>query len=120
LGCPPSLIYADRASAERDIEKLRAESAGAPVTYTIVEATPPTNAAEYASRFYSLAEEHIEEPIWRGVNAFNKQQISRGAPPATSEEIIRAVMSAVRYVMIYLDNPEDNADETSSETPSIT
>jgi hypothetical protein len=113
VGGPGSLTYTDRATAERDAEKMRARYHG---DITVVAAAPATD-EDKKDRFFALFEGHLEKLIWEGVNAFNRQEVSRGAPPATCDEVIKALANAVRYTLLYLSCPDDGyseADENDS------
>lgn len=98
---PGPFTYPDRESAERGLEKLRAED---PLCeYAIVEATPAFD------RTLSLVEgskcDGLFGALWDAVQDFNKEQILSGAPPATCTEIVRSIAWAIEYVTTYLGEP---------------
>jgi hypothetical protein len=53
-----------------------------------------------------IRREGFETCIWDVVNAFNKEQLSVGQPPATCDEIIKGLAWAVHYVLTYLAEPD--------------
>jgi hypothetical protein len=113
VGGPGSLAYPDRASAERDAEKIRSRFPARDLT--VVAAT----SEDKESGVISLAEGHgrLENSIWGSVNDFNKEQLSLGAPPATCDEIIKALAYAVHYVLVYLAEPDFGYAEPDEKDP---
>jgi hypothetical protein len=105
-GDPGRLAYADRACAEHDLNKMRAKYLERDLT--VVEATPDNK----EDRFILLSEGDggrrgvkyigIEQSIWNAVNNFNEMEVARGAPPATVDEVIKALATAVHYSLVFL------------------
>jgi hypothetical protein len=123
LGEPGRLAYADRASAEHDLNKMRAKYPE--MDLIVVEATPDNK----EDRFILLSEGGmwrgatyvgLEQSIWNAVSAFNETEIARGAPPATVDEVIRALATAVDYALTFLGcagDDEHNDDGVSLRCP---
>jgi hypothetical protein len=88
----------------------------------VVEATPDNK----EDRFILLSEGGmrrgekylgLEQSIWNAVNEFNEREIARGAPPATVDEVIRALATAVHYALVYLGCAGD--DEWTDDGVSL-
>jgi hypothetical protein len=109
---PGSLAYPDRASAERDAEEIRAVRPDSDLT--VVETAPDLD------RFYCLAEGYIENSIDTTINNFSKERVSLGEPPATRDEIVKALAHTVHYMLVYLVEPDNTYCPPNENDPPDT